>query len=95
LLSGLAIARRSLRLNPGFRRNHTASRKSIETVNGGFTLAFCACSRASFCAIIRRKSELPLASVTNRAGFHVGSCIAATLVARMKMNHAGNVVDRL
>jgi hypothetical protein len=36
-----------------------------------------------------------LASVTNRAGFHVGSCIAATLVARMKMNRAGNVVDRL
>jgi hypothetical protein len=45
--------------------------------------------------IIRRKSESPLATATIRAGFHVRSCIAATLAARMKMNRAGNVVGRL
>jgi hypothetical protein len=95
LLSGIAIARRSLRLNRGFDGDHTASRKTIETVNGGFEPEFCACSRASFRMVVRRKSESPLATATFRAEFHVRSCIAATLAARMKMNRVGNVVDRL
>jgi hypothetical protein len=42
---------------------------SIETVNGGSGRAFCACSRKNIRAIVSRKSELPLASATNRAGF--------------------------
>jgi hypothetical protein len=45
-----------------------------------------------FRVIVRRKSESPLATTTIRAEFHIGSCIAATLSARMKMNRAGNVV---
>jgi hypothetical protein len=45
-------------------RNHTASRKSIETFNGGSRRAFRACCRADFRVIIRRKSESPLASAT-------------------------------
>jgi hypothetical protein len=94
-LSGIAIARRSLRLNRDFDGDHTASRETIETVNGGSEPAFCACSRASFRMIVRRKSESALATATIRAGFHVRSCIAATLAARMKLNRAGNVVDRL
>jgi hypothetical protein len=47
-LSGIAIARWPLRRNPGFDRDHTASRKTIETVNGRSKRGFCACSRASF-----------------------------------------------
>jgi hypothetical protein len=94
-LSGIAIARRSRRLNRGFDGDHTSSRKTIETVNGGTEAAFCACLRASFRMIVRRKSESPLATAAIGAGFHVRSCIAATLAARMKMNRAGNVVDRL
>jgi hypothetical protein len=64
----------------------------IETVNGGFKPVFCTCLRASFHVIVRRKSESPLATATIRARFHIRSCIAATLKARMKMNRAGNVV---
>jgi hypothetical protein len=47
-LSGTAITLRSLRLNLGFGHNHTASRKSIETVNGGSRRTFCDCSRRRF-----------------------------------------------
>jgi hypothetical protein len=47
-LSGTAITLQSLRLNLGFGHNHTASRKSIETVNGGSRRTFCDCSRRRF-----------------------------------------------
>jgi hypothetical protein len=67
-LSGIAIVHRSVRLNPGLDRDHTASRKTIETVNDGCKCAFCGCSRASFSVIVRPKSEIGFVKRDNMCG---------------------------